>query len=70
MSRAKASAQSNEIVTHIFHEIKLHIEYCKGFGISIEEIESTPEKQGKFLTGPERLLNENPHLLITPTRCS
>ncbi|SPO02903.1 probable thiamin biosynthesis protein thi-4 [Cephalotrichum gorgonifer] len=37
--------RSNEIVTHIFREIKLHIEYCKSFGISIDEIESTPEMQ-------------------------
>lgn len=40
------SVQSAEIIKHIFHEIKLHIEYCKTFGISIEEMESTPEMQG------------------------
>ncbi|KEZ45319.1 hypothetical protein SAPIO_CDS2124 [Scedosporium apiospermum] len=41
----KTISRSNEIVGHIFHEIKLHIEYCRTFDISTDEIESTPEKQ-------------------------
>ncbi|KAK1835127.1 thiamine biosynthesis protein [Podospora conica] len=34
---------SATIVAHIAREMKLHIDYCKGFGISVEEIESTEE---------------------------
>ncbi|KAL2112122.1 hypothetical protein VUR80DRAFT_8490 [Thermomyces stellatus] len=44
-TKASSITRSNEIVTHIFHEMKLHLEYCKSFGISVEEIERTPEKQ-------------------------
>jgi len=32
--------------------MKLHVEYCKGFGISQEEMEKTEEKEGKFSTRP------------------
>lgn len=40
-------SQSNEIVTHILHEMKLHINYCNSFGISEPEIQATEELQGK-----------------------
>ncbi|KAK4650867.1 trifunctional hydroxymethylpyrimidine kinase/phosphomethylpyrimidine kinase/thiaminase [Podospora pseudocomata] len=33
------------IVTHIFHEMELHINYCSGFGISKQDIESCEEKE-------------------------
>ena len=29
--------------------MKLHMDYCKGFGISIEEIEGTEENMGEFV---------------------
>ncbi|OAA36348.1 Phosphomethylpyrimidine kinase type-1 [Beauveria brongniartii RCEF 3172] len=37
--------RSNEIVSHIVREMDLHINYCKGFGISEQEIQATPELQ-------------------------
>ena len=40
--------QSTEIVGHIIREMQLHINYCKTFGISEEEIQNTPELQGTF----------------------
>ncbi|UKZ53291.1 hypothetical protein TrVGV298_007083 [Trichoderma virens] len=40
-------SRSNEIVTHILHEMKLHINYCNSFGISEPEIQATEELQGK-----------------------
>ncbi|KAK5653151.1 hypothetical protein OQA88_9250 [Cercophora sp. LCS_1] len=36
---------SATIVGHIFKEMQLHIEYCKGWGISQEEMENTEEKE-------------------------
>ncbi|KAL2182014.1 Phosphomethylpyrimidine kinase-domain-containing protein [Thermothelomyces heterothallicus CBS 202.75] len=36
-------AASAAIVTHIFKEMELHIGYCRGFGISKEEMENTEE---------------------------
>lgn len=33
-------------MAHIHHEMGLHIEYCKKFGVSKEEIEATEESQG------------------------
>lgn len=33
------------IVTHISHEMRLHLDYCAEFGISKERIESTEEKK-------------------------
>ncbi|OLN82720.1 ATP-dependent RNA helicase dbp2 [Colletotrichum chlorophyti] len=33
------------IVGHIAHEMSLHIDYCKGFGITVPEIEATEEHQ-------------------------
>ncbi|KAI0145876.1 Phosphomethylpyrimidine kinase-domain-containing protein [Hypoxylon sp. NC0597] len=38
-------AAGAKIVSHIHTEMKLHIDYCKGFGISKEEIEATEELQ-------------------------
>ena len=46
--RRLTSGQSAAIVAHIAREMKLHIDYCKGFGISVEEIEGTEEKMGEF----------------------
>ncbi|KAI0526669.1 Rapamycin-insensitive companion of mTOR, N-term-domain-containing protein [Xylaria bambusicola] len=38
-------AAGAKIVQHIHTEMKLHIDYCKSFGITIEEIETTEEHQ-------------------------
>ncbi|KAM0480331.1 hypothetical protein ACHAPX_004162 [Trichoderma viride] len=38
-------SRSNEIVSHILHEMKLHINYCNSFGISESEIQATQELQ-------------------------
>ncbi|KAL6859307.1 Phosphomethylpyrimidine kinase domain-containing protein [Trichoderma novae-zelandiae] len=38
-------SRSNQIVSHILHEMKLHINYCNSFGISESEIEATEELQ-------------------------
>ena len=38
--------KSAKIVTHIHREMALHIEYCKDFGVTEEEIESSEESQG------------------------
>jgi thiaminase len=35
-----------KIVLHIYKEMGLHIDYCKDFGITKEEIEATAESQG------------------------
>lgn len=35
-----------KIISHIYHEMSLHIGYCKGFGVSKEEIEASEESQG------------------------
>lgn len=40
-------AKTARIVLHIHHEMGLHIEYCKGFGMAKEEIEASEESQGK-----------------------
>ncbi|KAK1241803.1 hypothetical protein MKX07_007626 [Trichoderma sp. CBMAI-0711] len=42
-------SRSNEIITHILHEMKLHVNYCNSFGISKPEIEATEELQGKLI---------------------
>lgn len=34
------------MVSHISTEMKLHLDYCEGFGISKQEIEATEELQG------------------------
>lgn len=41
-------------MAHIRHEMGLHIEYCKEFGVSKEEIEASEESQG----------NNSSHLFI------
>ncbi|KAL6890773.1 Phosphomethylpyrimidine kinase domain-containing protein [Trichoderma evansii] len=38
-------SRSTEIVAHILHEMKLHINYCNSFGISESEIQATQELQ-------------------------
>ncbi|KAI1636675.1 hypothetical protein F4809DRAFT_650338 [Biscogniauxia mediterranea] len=38
-------AAGGKIVSHIHTEMKLHLDYCKSFGISKEEIEATEEHQ-------------------------
>ncbi|RFU77482.1 hypothetical protein TARUN_4785 [Trichoderma arundinaceum] len=38
-------SRSNQIVSHILHEMKLHINYCDSFGISEPEIQATEELQ-------------------------
>ncbi|PON23681.1 hypothetical protein TGAM01_v207327 [Trichoderma gamsii] len=38
-------SRSNEIVSHILHEMKLHINYCNSFGIAEPEIQATQELQ-------------------------
>ncbi|KAF5023048.1 hypothetical protein F66182_4893 [Fusarium sp. NRRL 66182] len=40
-------SRATEIVQHIMHELKLHTTYCESFGMTIDEIRATPEKQGK-----------------------
>ncbi|EON64608.1 hypothetical protein W97_03841 [Coniosporium apollinis CBS 100218] len=39
--------RSAENVTHIQEEVKLHIEYCKEFGLSQDEIENEEESEGR-----------------------
>ncbi len=46
-SRELTHQQSAVVVAQIGKEMQLHIQYCKGFGISLEEIEDTEEKEGK-----------------------
>ena len=38
--------KSAKIVAHIHHEMSLHIDYCKDFGVTKEEIEASEESQG------------------------
>ncbi|KAF4988407.1 hypothetical protein FGRMN_9790 [Fusarium graminum] len=38
-------SRATEIVQHIMHELKLHTTYCESFGVSIDQIRATPEKQ-------------------------
>ncbi|KAL4732350.1 trifunctional hydroxymethylpyrimidine kinase/phosphomethylpyrimidine kinase/thiaminase [Fusarium chlamydosporum] len=38
-------SRATEIVQHIMHELKLHTSYCESFGVSLEQIRATPEKQ-------------------------
>jgi hypothetical protein len=33
-------------VAHIEHEMALHIDYCRGFGVSKEEMETAEESEG------------------------
>lgn len=41
--------QSARIVAHITHEVALHIEYCRGFGISKEDMLSSEENEGMWI---------------------
>jgi hypothetical protein len=43
-----SDTQGADIVAHITREMNLHISYCREFGISLEEIESTEEHQGQL----------------------
>ncbi|KAK4226097.1 Rapamycin-insensitive companion of mTOR, N-term-domain-containing protein [Podospora fimiseda] len=38
-------AASAAIVTHIFKEMQLHVNYCEGFGITKDDMENTEEKE-------------------------
>ncbi|TVY34379.1 putative hydroxymethylpyrimidine/phosphomethylpyrimidine kinase [Lachnellula subtilissima] len=38
-------AAAAKIVSHIHHEMSLHIEYCEGFGVTKKDIEATEESQ-------------------------
>jgi ATP-dependent RNA helicase DDX5/DBP2 len=40
--------QSAQQVLHLQEEIKLHIEFCKDYGLSSEDIENQEEDQGKY----------------------
>ena len=35
------------LVSHVTHEMNMHIQYCEGFGISKQEILATEENEGK-----------------------
>jgi thiaminase len=39
--------QSAQIVNHIQNEMMLHIDYCKGFGVTKEYMEAAEESKGK-----------------------
>jgi thiaminase len=39
--------ESAKIVAHIQSEMALHIDYCRGFGVSKEEMEAAEESEGK-----------------------
>ncbi|OCL03727.1 hypothetical protein AOQ84DRAFT_400479 [Glonium stellatum] len=41
--------RSAENVAHIQEELKLHLEYCKDFSISIDDIEKHEESQGRYV---------------------
>ena len=34
------------MVEHVHHEMALHVDYCKGFGITEAEMEASEESQG------------------------
>ena len=44
--RMLIKGKAAQIVSHIHHEMGLHIGYCKDFGITMEEIGMTAESQG------------------------
>lgn len=54
--------QGAEIVTHIRHEINLHIEECKEFGLTQQDMEKYEESQGKTAA---TMSNENQ--VLTPS---
>jgi thiaminase len=41
--RLAHTEQSATIVTHISTEMRLHLEYCAGFGITKDEVEAAEE---------------------------
>lgn len=41
------TGQSASIIAHIETEMQLHIDYCKDFGLSQQDIESEEESQGE-----------------------
>jgi len=51
--------QGAKIISHIYHEMALHIDYCKGFGASKEEIETSEESQGMKHHQMKRLCKAN-----------
>ena len=36
-------------MAHIHYEMGLHLEYCKGFGVTKEDVERTEESQGRYM---------------------
>jgi thiaminase len=36
------------VVTHIIHEMNLHVEYCEAFGVSKEQILATEEDECEY----------------------
>lgn len=38
---------SASIVTHIHHEMQLHVDFCEGFGIKKDDLERYEESQGE-----------------------
>ncbi|KFY23743.1 hypothetical protein V493_05665 [Pseudogymnoascus sp. VKM F-4281 (FW-2241)] len=42
-------ATSAKVVSHIIHEMNLHIEYCNDFGVSKEQILATEEDEGEYV---------------------
>jgi hypothetical protein len=47
-SRGTEQTQGAKIVSHIYHEMSLHVDFCKGFGVSREEMEACEESQGNL----------------------
>jgi hypothetical protein len=48
-------SKAAKIVNHIHHEMGLHIDYCKDFGVTKEEIERTEESQGEVASLRSRM---------------
>lgn len=48
MSTEADKSKAAKIVAHIHHEMGLHIDYCKDFGVTKEDMEKTEESQGIF----------------------
>jgi thiaminase len=67
MSAMANSYKAAKIVAHIHHEMGLHIDYCKDFGVTKEEIEMTEESQGMSVSlEMQRLTNHSQPVLRTP----
>ena len=41
------ASEAAKLVTHIQNEMALHIDYCKDFGVSKEEMEAAEESEGR-----------------------